>query len=381
MVRLSSDIRRAAADHGLAVGFTDAAVLEPAASVLWPRRNAGLAATMQFTYRNPERSTDPQRALTGARSIVAAAAAYNPWGEPVPAGAARVARYSWVDHYQHLREGLGSIADVLDSAGFAARVYADANQIVDRNVAWRAGLGWWGKNANLLTDHAGSWVVLGAVVTDAELEPDQPMADGCGPCRRCIDGCPTDAIVGPAMVDARRCIAWLVQAAEPIPLEFRAAVGDRIYGCDVCQEVCPPTQQAPHTVAGAATPMVAATSQQWLDPVWLLAATDAELMASVGRWYLADRNPDVVRRTALVILGNTPTTPDGEAAIRRHLVSSAELLRRHAIWAARRHGLRFELDDSLRSPAIDEELAAEVAPWRPGEVGQPVSIAVADGAD
>ncbi len=365
-MRLSSDIRRAAADHGLAVGFTDAAVLEPAASVLWPRRNTGLAATMQFTYRNPERSTDPQRALAGAKSIVAAAAAYNPWGAPVPDGAARVARYTWVDHYQTLRVGLGAIADVLAHQGFSAQVYADANQIVDRNVAWRAGLGWWGKNANLLTDHAGSWVVLGAVVTDAELDPDQPMADRCGPCRRCIDACPTHAIVGPAMVDARRCIAWLVQAAEPIPVEFRAAVGDRIYGCDDCQEVCPPTQQAPATIANSASPMDRDGSQQSVDPVWLLAADDEALMAEVGRWYIANRDPDVIRRTALVVLGNTELDARRETAIRTHLGNPSELLRTHAVWAARRHGLRFEIDAELRTGAVEDELRHPVAPWPTG---------------
>ncbi len=360
MQQLERAIRAIGREHRLLVGFTDAAVLEPAASVLPHRKAAGLAGAMQFTYRRPERSANPAHSFEGARSIVAAALPYTPAGSPVPAGQARVARYSWMDHYHELRNGLGAIAERLVDAGWRARVHADDNNLVDRNVAWRAGLGWWGKNANLLTETAGSWVVLGGVLTDAVLTPGQPQDDGCGPCRRCIDGCPTDAIIGPGVVDATRCIAWLVQAAEPIPVSLRAAVGDRIYGCDDCQEVCPPTLVAPHSVAAASAPLPAEESQQFIDPLWLLDASDAELEEAVGRWYIAHRDFDVVRRTALVVLGNTPLSPDRQAVIVRYCQATNPSLRLHAIWAARRHGIEVPLETRDRTEAIDDELAHPV---------------------
>ena len=119
---------------------------------------------------------------------------------------------------------------------------ADDNALVDREAAVRAGLGWYGKNSNVLLPGAGSWFVLGTVITDAPLPSSSRLSDGCGPCRRCLDGCPTGAIVAPGVVDARRCLAWLVQAPGSIPEDFRPAIGDRMYGCDDCQEVCPPNR-------------------------------------------------------------------------------------------------------------------------------------------
>lgn len=339
-----------------AVGVTTAEVLEPANSVLPIRKAAGLSADMAFTYRNPARSCDPGRSLPGARSIVAAARHYRraPIEHPGTL-VGRVAHYAWNDHYGELRAGLAAVAEELRLAGYAAEVHADDNHLVDRNVAYRAGLGWYGKNANLLIPDAGSWFVLGGVITDAPLRPaDAVQDDGCGPCRRCLDDCPTAAIVGPGMVDARRCLAWLVQARGPIPAEFRVALGDRLYGCDDCQEVCPPNLGAerrdePTQAAPEADP--------WIEIDWVLTAADTELMARVGRWYIADRDPDVVRRTALVVLGNIGTGRSETAAlIERHAASGNPMLRAHTVWAARRCGLdslvehlRGDSDDSVRA--------------------------------
>ena len=178
---------------------------------------------MAFTYRNPERSTDPSRVVAGARSLVVGARNYlrtEPEG-PRPSGGS-VARYAWIDHYVPLRAALATVADRLRGDGWKAVVVADDNAIVDREAAFRAGLGWYGKNANLLLPGKGSWFVLGSVVTDAPLDAaGATVPDGCGTCRRCIDACPTAAIVAPGVVDARRCLAWILQRAGSIPVEFR----------------------------------------------------------------------------------------------------------------------------------------------------------------
>jgi epoxyqueuosine reductase len=245
---LADELLALGRDAGLdAVGIAPAEPFMSTRSDLEARKAAGLHGGMQFTYRNPARSTDPSATLAGARSLVVGALSYRrkrPAPDERPASG-RVARYSWVDFYAPLRAALQIVADRLADDGWSARVVADSNALVDREAAYRAGLGWYGKNANLLIPGEGSWFVLGSVVTDAPLEPtggDAPVADGCGACTRCIDACPPSAIVAPGVVDARRCLAWLVEAPGSFPVEFREALGDRIYGCDDCQEVCPPNR-------------------------------------------------------------------------------------------------------------------------------------------
>ncbi len=369
---LARRIRELAYSAGLdSIGFASTEVLEPARTVLHSRKARGLSATMNFTYRNPDRSTDPTRAMPTARTLIAGAVGYG--GEVVPdAGelSGRVARYSWRDHYADLRTSLEEVASLLRSEGYLAQVHCDDNSLVDRNVAYRAGLGWYGKNSNLLLPNVGSWFVLGSVLTNADLPTNsEPVADQCGSCQRCFEGCPTDAIVGPGIIDAGKCIAWIVQAEGAIPLQFREAVGDRLYGCDDCQDVCPPNR-APVT-AGEAAPSALlptrsfdAEADAWVSLVWLLNASDEELMDRVGRWYIAKRDPNVVRRTALVNLGNTaePDDPLVVTVLDGYLRQQNPLLRRHAVWACRRLGrddlLGPVLNDS--DDEVQEELAASV---------------------
>jgi epoxyqueuosine reductase len=341
------DLGRAA---GLAaVGVVPAAIQQPARDVLHLRKAAGLAGDMQFTYRNPDRSTDPASILPSARSLVAGAWYYGHWqpserpeGRP-PGG--RVARYAWHDHYRDLEQALDVMARPLRAAGHKAIVVADWNGLVDRNAAWSAGLGWYGKNANILLPGAGSWFVLGAVVTSAQLEPiGSPRQDGCGPCTRCLDDCPTGAIAAPGVVDATRCLAWLVQADGWFPRRWREALGDRIYGCDDCQEVCPPNRSGPAPVVldrGRRGPPVADDRMVEVDLDWLLTAPDEEILARHGRWYVAGRDVDNIRRTALVVLGNVadPQRPEVVALLERYLAHPEPRLRGHAVWAARRLGL------------------------------------------
>ncbi|MDQ3470341.1 MAG: tRNA epoxyqueuosine(34) reductase QueG [Actinomycetota bacterium] len=334
------DLRALAAEHGIEhVGAAPATVMERARTALHERKAAGLAAGMRFTYNDPDRSTDPQRAVPGARSVLVAARSYLADGEPPrPSGPhARVARYAWVDHYTPLRAGLRAMARRLRTAGERAVSFADDNSIVDREIAHRAGLGWFGKNANLLLPGAGSWFVLGCVVTTAEFTSAEPVGDGCGTCRRCIDACPTGAIVAPGVIDANRCLAWVLQQPGAIAPELRAAVGDRIYGCDDCQEACPPTvvlgrrHQRPLDDDALA----------WVDLLDLLDADDQTLLDRHGRWYIAGRDPRWLRRNALVVLGNVADGHDERtvATLARYRNGDDEILSEHAGWASARLGL------------------------------------------
>ena len=336
-----AQLRSLAVEHGIDhLGVTSADVLDRARRALHDRKAAGLDGGMAFTYRNPDRSTDPQRTVVGARSIIVGAHAY--WTEEEPprtAGPqARVARYAWVDHYAPLRAGLQAIVRRLKDAGERAVAVVDDKAMVDREVAHRAGLGWFGKNANLLLSGAGSWFVLGSVITTAAYEPAETVApDGCGSCRRCIDACPTGAIVAPGVIDANRCLAWVLQRPGSIPEELRTAIGDRIYGCDDCQESCPPTVRLGrrHRVP------LAPDSRAWVDVLELLDADDATLLERHGHWYIAGRDPRWLRRNALVVLGNCadPQDPRVALTLARYRHGGDSMLTEHAEWASTRLGL------------------------------------------
>jgi epoxyqueuosine reductase len=347
-----------AAVHDIShVGVCNAEILERARAELLRRKDAGLHDGLPFTYKNPQRSTDPGRAVDGARTVLVGARSYYAEQPEAPAGAqGRIARYAWTDHYAPLRAGLQAVALRLRRDGWRAVVFADDNSIVDREVAYLAGLGWFGKNANILMPGAGSWFVLGCVITTAPLPvaPEQ-VPDGCGACRRCLDACPTKAIIAPGVIDAGRCLAWIIQKPGIMAREWRAAIGDRIYGCDDCQTVCPPTVRF-----ATKHPTSEPALEPWVSLIEMLDAGDDEILRRWGRWYVADRDPRWVRRNALVALGNTGSAddPDVRRCLQTYLVHEDAMLRVHAVWAARRLGLDALLPLGDTDPMVAEELAA-----------------------
>lgn len=369
--RLAAAAVAAGRDAGLvSVGTAPVVAFAGARRHIERRKRHGLHGGMQFTYRNPARATDPSRLLPGARSLVVGAWAYpapspeyrastaDRSGEPAARPRGRVARYAASDHYRDLRAALDTVAAVVAAAGWRARVVVDDNGLVDREAARTAGVGVYGKSTVLLVPGHGSWCLLGSVVTDAPLRARwsgdtgvsrraRSSGDACGRCTACLDACPTGALVAPGVLDARRCLAWLLQAGGTFPLAFRAALGDRLYGCDTCQDVCPLNRAAGRLAArrpGSAAEGGSAgdgTGTGDLDLVELLEASDEVVMARAGRWYVAGRDPAVVRRNALVALGNVGRSDD-PATVRvlgAYLAQPDPVLREHAAWAARRVGL------------------------------------------
>ncbi len=336
------------------VGITGADVLHRAREVLTERKSLGLHNEMQFTYRNPIRSTDPTSTMPTARSIIVGARSYATEMPIKPDQiSARIARYAWADYYEQLREGLAQIASQLRADGWRAIILADDNSIVDREVAYQAGLGWYGKNANLLIEGAGSYFVLGSVITDAPLEPStKTVEDGCGSCRRCMDNCPTQAIVAPGVVDARKCLAWLLQKPGVFDSAYRIALGDRLYGCDDCQEVCPPTVR--HAIVEEQN----GKTQAWASVMSVLNLDDKTLLENFKAWYISDRDPKWLRRNALIILGNVANASDQDTQniLKRYLVDRDPILRAHAVWAAGRLGLKQFLPTTDSDPIVQAEL-------------------------
>jgi epoxyqueuosine reductase len=373
--RLADELRRIGREGGLdAVGICDAGPFSQTRGAIEERRELGLSAGMQFTYRNPARSTDPRATLPGARSLFVGVRQYLRRDPPARTGASpsgRVARYSWVDHYRPLRSALGLVASRLIEEGWRARVAADDNALVDRAAAVRAGIGWYGKNSNVLVEGAGSWFVIGSVITDAPIAPlipPAPVPDGCGSCHRCMTACPTGALVGPGRLDARKCLAWLVQAPGLFPREYREALGDRLYGCDDCQDSCPINRRSERTQP---PPDPEPGSQPSVDVLSLLSADDATIMDRVGRWYIPQRQARYVRRNALIVLGNTadPAGPGVTEAVERALADPDPLVRAHAVWAAGRLG-RADLVQGLE---------ADADPWVSEEIVNLPAVATAPG--
>ena len=346
------------------VGVASAEVLHRARQALNERKSQGLHNQMQFTYRNPNRSTDPTAALPSAKSVIVGALSYSTQMPEQPEKlSARVARYVWSDYYAQLRESLRQIAKQLESDCFRAVVLADDNAIVDREVAYQAGLGWFGKNSNLLIAGAGSYFVLGCVVTNASLVvAEKPVEDGCGSCRRCLDNCPTQAIIAPGVIDANKCLAWLLQKPGVFDRDFRVALGDRLYGCDDCQEVCPPTVRFEKRTSVIADEPVKHDDRAnaWVSVQKILLADDESLLKEFGAWYIANRDPKWLRRNALVILGNIGDANDKLVVelLQKYCNHGDAILRSHAVWAAARLGLNHLLPASEDDEIVLAELRA-----------------------
>ena len=361
-----TELRDVGRKHGLdSVGFAKAEIFTSTKENLIERKREGLHGGMQFTYRNPERSTDPSRTLEEAQTIIVGARSY--WRQRTeqisstePLG--KVALYAQEDHYEQLRIGLAAIGESLEDHGYLSRVLIDDNALVDREAAYRAGIGWYGKNTNLLLPKRGSWFVLGSVITDAKFTPDVPSAGSCGTCEKCIPACPTGAISDAGVLDANRCLAWLLQAEGQFPVEFREALGDRIYGCDDCQIACPANRKEERT-KGHPSPNSFSATVAVND---ILCMEDEDLLKKFGKWYIPRRDPRYLRRNALVVLGNSlnrPSTRTKEVLL-RWIQNDDSMIRSHAVWAAK----RLQLTDLLEglsddpSPLVQEELEREVVP-------------------
>jgi epoxyqueuosine reductase len=326
----AGELEALAQELGLdAIGAAPAAPYEATERHIRERRERGLFADMRFTMAHPEKSCHPETLLPGARTVVSAALCY--W-LPEPEreqGHGRLPRYTWYDAYQVLREKLETLGREL---GGAYRVLVDANQHVDREAAARSGVGFYGKNTLLITRRHGSWVVLGTLVTDVELEPTTPLDLDCGECRLCIDACPTGALDEPGTLDSTRCLSYWTQAPAPPPEEYRADLGAQVYGCDVCQDVCPwnrgvEKRRAGHPLPEAATPHVSLVD-------WLCSDPD-ELRRRFARLYVPRDDGRRLRMNALVAAGNVGG--DGERdAVTACLDDPDDPTRELAAWALAR---------------------------------------------
>ena len=344
--RLLGDLRQWAGELGfqqLGVSGVDLADDE-ARLQAWLR--AGWHGDMQYMERHGTRRTRPAELVPGTLRVISVRMDYWP-GEARAAAevlddpaTAYVSRYALGrDYHKLMRHRLQQLADrVTEAAGpFGYRVFVDSAPVLEKPIARNAGLGWIGKHTNVINSRAGSWFFLGEIYTDLPLPIDESAADHCGTCQACIDICPTQAIVAPYQLDARRCISYLtIEHAGSIPVEFRRAIGNRVYGCDDCQLVCPwnkfarvtaePDFRVRHGLDGASLARLFSWTAAEFNE-----RTEGSAIRRIGheRWL----------RNIAVALGNAPRTPEVRAAIESRINDASDIVREHARWAHDQHSV------------------------------------------
>ncbi len=323
----------------------------------------GDLATWRYDGERARAAADPQTLLAGARSVVCIAVAYATPAPRVRRGRGRVSNYAWsADYHRPLRALLDAVARTIDEiAGApASAVACDTAPLAERAFAARAGLGWIGKHTNLIAPRLGSFVFLGEVVTSLALEPDPPLRKSCGSCTRCVSACPTGALRGDYTIDATRCISDLTQRADAIPAALRPLIGAWVWGCDLCQDVCPPTRRAPAGNAAFA-PLDADLATPDLQA--LLALRSGAFKRRYAKSAMGWRGAAILRRNAAVALGNGLDRADVDALGRALQSDPHPGVRGHAAWALGRIGSPKALALLQTQRAIEREtlVIAEIA--------------------
>lgn len=347
-----------AAGEALGLDRVGVCTAEPFTEVrhtLIDRKQRGLSDRLSFTFADPDRSSDIRQSHPWVERLVVGGRMYLPEaGNPGPPRprSGRIARFSTDDHYRPLAEALEALATLLGEEGWRTEILVDDNRLVDRAAAVRAGVGWWGKNTMVLAPGQGPWMLLGSIATDAELEVTEPSARSCGTCAACLPACPTGALIAPGVLDARRCIAALLQQRGSIPVEIREAVGDRVYGCDDCLDACPPGVRAVERTELAAGRV---------DLHELIEMSDDELDRRFDRFYVPGRKMRFLRRNLIVALGNTGDE-SSLPLLERFIESDDPLLASHAIWAVGRIGGESALSmlSGLDQASADAEVRVEI---------------------
>lgn len=351
------------------VGITSAAPLAHGGRLrAWVAQ--GFAGEMGYMSRDADKRLDPCRVLPAARSLVVVGVNYYTPVAPTEAthGRGWLARYAWGQDYhdvlgQKLQALVASIRAIA-GADLQARWYVDTGPILERELAWRAGLGWPGNNTNLINRRLGSWLLLGAILLDCELAYDAPATSHCGTCTRCLVACPTGALVAPGVLDARRCIAYFtIELRGSIPRELRPLMGTHIFGCDICQAVCPWNRKAPASADNAFLPRAGFAAPELLP---LLRLSEAEFRQQFRGSPVKRAKRRGLLRNVAVALGNLRDVRS-IPALQGAMADAEPLIRGHAAWALGRIGggtARDALQAALRTETeadVQEEISAALA--------------------
>ena len=325
----------------------------------------GYAGEMNYLERGLLKRKEMERILSGAKSVVSCAVNYNTENprSTEASGGGWISRYAWGDDYHDvIGKMLGELADYITGLfpeETGVRAYVDTGPVLEKVHASHSGIGWVGKNTCLINQRVGSWLFLGEVITDIELDYDSAVEDRCGTCTRCIDACPTDAIVEPYVLDARKCISYLtIELKGKIPVELREGVENNVFGCDVCQDVCPWNREALFTLKKSFAPREKLLSP---DFKWLM-ELDGDGFREVFRKSPVKRaKRRGFMRNVLVAVGNSGNKEYIEY-VRGLLGDDEPIIRAHAVWALWRleGGDCLAKLENLLEAETDEEVLEEI---------------------
>jgi epoxyqueuosine reductase len=316
----------------------------PELSFLREWLDRGYAGEMAWIERSADRRADVRQVVPGARSVIVTGTLYNadrPYSGDLPPEIARISRYAWGDDYHDvLKARLDALVAWMRAAApepFEARAYVDTGPVQERVYAQYAGLGWIGKNTCLINPEIGSWLFLGEIITTLALDPDTEGLEQCGSCTRCLEACPTGALVEPGVLDSTRCLSYLtIEHRGAIPEEHRHAIGTHVYGCDICQEVCPYNQPAPHSADAPWQPRPGLDLPRLVE---LWERPDADLRTLLKRSAMTRTKLTGLRRNLAVAIGNggdADAIGALEARSDERPTAEDDTVREHVRWAVDR---------------------------------------------
>ncbi|KXG78951.1 tRNA epoxyqueuosine(34) reductase QueG [Thermotalea metallivorans] len=339
-MKLEDKIKHYAMEIGIdLIGFASAESFERIGKIQACRKKRGHLSG--FEEQDIEKRKNPLLTMENTKTIIAAAVGYympeEPWTEAGDEPAGEIARVAWGrDYHQILREKLKMLMAYIEgiAGSFDYKIYVDTGPLSDREVAFRAGIGWFGKNNMLITEKYGSWVFLGYALTSLELEPDRPLEKQCLDCQACIRACPGGALAEGFAMNEKRCLSYITQAKEEIDEEMKRKLANRIYGCDVCQGVCPQNRSA--SMARNRDFMPENRSHR-PNLARLIQMTKKEFQEIYGETAAGWRGRNYFRRNAIIAAGNSKD-PRLLPSLAGALQDESTMIRKHAAWAIHQIG-------------------------------------------
>lgn len=333
------------------IGFTDCGRLANLEDYLYERRKNNRET--EFEERNLENRLEPKNIFPNCKSIIVIGISYNvDYSESVDFKfKGKISKSSWgEDYHKVVMDKMDELVKGLKTElEFNYIAFTDTGPLVDRELAKKAGIGWYGKNCSIINDNYGSFIFIGYIITDLDIEIDNPMLSKCKDCDKCLKACPTGALEAPYKFNPKKCISYLTQTKDKIPYELRNKMGTSVYGCDICQLACPKNMNC---LKSGATEFIPKQTKGYIDIEKIFKMSNSEFKKSYGSMAGSWRGKNILKRNCLIALGNIKNR-EAIPLLRKALVDSSPMVREYAAWAILK--IDYDLGYEAVSKAIEKE--------------------------